>query len=107
MTDSDQQLNKNEEARKHPRNPCFVAVESATWDSAFNRFIKNVGAGGVFFETPKAFAVGEKIILTFSHPGHENPVRIVGEIVWNVPQGLGVKFKYQDERLEAAINAIY
>jgi len=106
MTDSDQQLNKNEERRKHSRKPCFIAVEGATWDSAFNGFTKNIGAGGVFIETPQAFTVGEEITLTFSYPGHENPVKIVGEIVWNVPQGLAVKFKTADERLEAVIKAL-
>lgn len=106
MTDSDEQLNKNEERRKHPRKPCFVAVEGATWDSALDGFIKNISAGGVFFETPKAFAVGEEITLTFLYPGHEKPVKIVGEIVWNAPQGLGVKFKTADERFEAAIKAL-
>ncbi len=106
MTDSDQQLNKNEERRKHSRKPCFMAVEGATWDSAFNGFTKNIGAGGVFIETPQAFAVGEEITLTFSCPGHENPVKIVGEIVWNIPQGLAVKFKTADERVEAVIKAL-
>jgi Tfp pilus assembly protein PilZ len=106
MTDSDQQLNKNEERRKHSRKPCFMAVEGATWDSAFNGYTKNIGAGGVFIETPQAFAVGEEITLTFSCPGHENPVKIVGEIVWNIPQGLAVKFKTAGERVEAVIKAL-
>ena len=106
MTDSDQQLNKNEERRKHSTKPCFIAVEGATWDSAFNGFIKNIGDSGVFIETPQAFAVGEEITLTFSYPGHENPVKIVGEIVWNVPQGLAIKFKMPDERFEEAIKAV-
>ena len=75
MTDSDQQLDKNEERRKHSRKPCFIAFEGATWDSAFNGFTKNIGAGGVFIETPQAFAVGQEITLTFSYPGHENPVK--------------------------------
>jgi len=106
MTDSNQQLKKKEERRKHPRKPCFVAVEGATWDSAFEGFIKNISAGGVFFETPNAFAVGEEITLTVLFPGHEKPVKIVGEIVWNAPQGLGVEFKTADERLETAIKAL-
>lgn len=106
MTDPDQQLDKTKERRKHPRKPCFIAVEGATWDSAFHGFIKNIGAGGVFFETPQAFAVGQEITLTFSYPGHENPVKIVGEIVWNVPQGLAIKFKTADQRFEAAIKAV-
>jgi Tfp pilus assembly protein PilZ len=106
VKDSDQQRNKNEERRKHLRKPCFIAVKGATWDSAFDGFIKNIGAGGVFFETPKAFAVGEEITLTFLYPGHEKPVKIVGEIVWNLPEGLAVKFKTADERLEAAIKAL-
>jgi Tfp pilus assembly protein PilZ len=106
MTDSHEQLNKNEERREHPRKPCFVGVEGATWDSAFSGFVKNMSAGGVFFETPKAFAVGEEITLTFSYPGHENPVKIAGEIVWNGAQGLGVKFKTPDERLEGVIKAL-
>jgi Tfp pilus assembly protein PilZ len=106
MTDSDQQTDKHEERREHPRKPCLISADGATGDSAFNGFIKNISAGGVFIETPQAFAVGEEVSLTFSCPGHEDPVKIVGEIVWNVPGGLGVKFKTPDERLEAVIKAL-
>jgi Tfp pilus assembly protein PilZ len=105
MTDPDQQPNRQEERRKHPRKPCAMAVDGSTWDSAFNGFIKNLSAAGVFIETPHAFAVGEQIRLTFSYPGLEDPVEVVGEIVWNVPQGLGVKFNTPDERFEAMMKS--
>ncbi len=106
MTDSDQQTNKHGERREHPRKPCFISADGAACDCAFNGFIKNISTGGVFIETPQAFAVGQEITLTFSYPGHENPVKIVGEIVWNIPQGLAVKFKTADERVEAVIKAL-
>ena len=95
----------DEQGYKHPRNPSFLGADGTTWDFAFGEFIKNMTAGGLFLETPKTFAVGEEITLTFSYPGYEIPVKIVGEIVWNVPQGLGVKFKTPRERLEKVINA--
>jgi len=73
-------------------------------------FVKLYHAQSEIFSSPffcsEPSPVGEEIILTFSYPGHENPVKIVGEIVWNVPQGLAVKFKTADERLEAAIKAL-
>ncbi len=106
MTDSGQQPNKREERRKHPRKPCSVDVDGASWDSAFNGCIKNMSAGGVFVETPSVFAVGEEIKLTFSFPEHEEPIEIVGEIVWNVPQGLGVKFKSPSQQVEAMIKSL-
>ena len=106
MTDSAQQPDENQDRRKHPRKSHFMAVEGATLDSAFNGFIKNISALGVFLETPKAFAVGEEITLSFSDPDHEDPVKIVGEIVWNIPGGLAVKFKKPDKRLEAFIKAL-
>lgn len=106
MTDSDQQLKKNEERRKHPRKPFLKAVERATWDSTFHEFIKNIDACGVFFETPQAFAVGQEVTLTFSYPGYKNPVKIIGEIVWKIPHGVAIKFKTADERFEAAIKAL-
>jgi Tfp pilus assembly protein PilZ len=106
MTRSDQQSNKQEDQRKHPRKPCSVVVEGASWDSAFNGCIKNVGGGGVFIETPSAFAVGEEITLTFSSPNHEEPIKIVGEIVWNVPHGIGVKFKSSRQQVEAMTKSL-
>jgi hypothetical protein len=100
------QLHKHKERRKHPRKPCSVVVEGASWDSAFNGCIKNMGGGGVFIETPSAFAVGEEITLIFSSPNHEEPIKIVGEIVWNAPGGLGVAFNKTPHGLATMIESL-
>ncbi len=97
--------NKPEEQRKDARSPCSVDADCTTWNSAFRGSLQNISAGGVFIETKGAFGVGDEITLTFSTPNHQDPVKIVGEIVWHVPQGIGVKFKTPGQELEAVIKS--
>jgi Tfp pilus assembly protein PilZ len=49
---------------------------------------------------------GQEIILSFSSPNREEPVKIAGEIVWSVPRGIGVKFKVTSQDLEDVIKSL-
>jgi Tfp pilus assembly protein PilZ len=55
--------------------------------------IKDISAGGAFIEFSRPFPIGQEITLVFSSLGDQKPVRIIGEIAWTGPQGIGVKFK--------------
>ncbi len=43
--------------------------------------------------TSRRFLVGEEVTLVFLDPVTKEHCRITGEIVWQGPQGIGVKFK--------------
>jgi len=94
---SEEELEGNGE-RVFKRIPIFVAVNYAVEGRPYQDFVRNVGAGGVFIETPKRFSVGQKVLLSFSLPNDPKVIKIEGEIVRTTPQGVGVEFKMVERR---------
>ena len=84
--------------RVFKRIPVFVAVNYAVEGRPYQDFVRNVGAGGLFIETPKRFSVGQKVLLTFSLPNDPKVIKIEGEIVRTTPEGVGVAFKVAERR---------
>ncbi len=95
------------DAREHSRKSCSIEVTYTTQNQVFTDYIKNISTGGVYIDTPAAFAAGEQITLTFASPNREEPIRLTGEIVWNLPEGLGVRFtKPLGKELEKIIESL-
>ncbi len=92
-----------QERREHTRESCCLSVKGLTGDSAFKALAKNISLAGAFIETQNVFAVDEKIVLSFTLPGQDEPIKIVGKIVWNGPGGFGVQFTDTPKRLVSAI----
>jgi len=90
------------EKRRHPRIPCFVAVEYVAQGRAYTDFIRDTSRGGMFIETYWPFMIGEKLSLTFNPPEINRPIKVSGEVVRINPKGIGVKcestpIKYEGE----------
>lgn len=92
--------------RKHPRKPCFMAVDYGTTDRAFRGFIRDISTGGVFIETHMTLPVAQEVILTFSSSKYKTPIKVTGKIAWRGPHGIGVKFKTEDQHLEPMIKSL-
>ena len=73
--------------RKFARRPYFMPIERA-----FNGYIQNISSGGLLIETREALSVGQQVILSFLRPKSREHVKIGGEVVRQIPNGLGVKF---------------
>ena len=91
------------EKRRHPRIPCFVAVEYVAQGRAYTEFIRDTSRGGMFIETYWPFMIGETLSVTFSPPDKKRPIKISGEVVRTNPKGIGVKcqsipIKYDGDR---------
>jgi hypothetical protein len=78
--------------RKFARRPYFMPVDFATADRAFNGYIQNISSGGVLIETREPLPVGQQVTLSFLRPKSREHVKVGGEIVRKIPNGLGVKF---------------
>jgi Tfp pilus assembly protein PilZ len=92
-----------EEKRRHPRIPCFVAVEYVAQGRAYTEFIRDTSRGGMFIETYWPFMIGETLSLTFNPPDKKRPIKISGEVVRTNPKGIGVKcestpIKYEGDK---------
>lgn len=69
-----------------------MPVDFATADRAFNGYIQNISSGGALIETREPLPVGQQVTLSFLRPKSREHVKIGGEIVRQIPNGLGVKF---------------
>jgi hypothetical protein len=86
------QQSKFDEKRKHPRKKTFVWTECSADTRFFTDFIQNLSVSGLFIETQLPFFVGEKLSMTFSLPGADDPIKITGKIVRIDSNGIGVQF---------------
>ena len=62
-------VSMSRERRTYPRRPCFLSVNYATEERAYQEFIQDISASGAFIETRHALPVGQNIAMTFALPG--------------------------------------
>ncbi|MHA2315111.1 MAG: PilZ domain-containing protein [Candidatus Hermodarchaeia archaeon] len=81
------------ERRRQTREACTVLVDYTIKEQVYKDFILNITRGGALIATSRGFLPGEEVRLAFPDPISKEHCRITGEIVWEGPQGIGVKFK--------------
>jgi type IV pilus assembly protein PilZ len=104
--------------RTHDRFEVTWAVDLVADDTFLYASIANISQMGIFVKTTDPLAVGTKLMLSFSPPGHES-FKLEGAVAWvnklkpggdNPNPGMGVKFidlKLDDrERLVEIIRTI-
>jgi Tfp pilus assembly protein PilZ len=69
-----------------------MAVNYATRGEAYEDFIQDISAGGVFIETNAHFVAGQTLSITLPLPGHQHFIQVSGEVVRVSAHGIGVKF---------------
>jgi hypothetical protein len=86
------QKSKNEK-RKYPRRSTFMEITySSGQRRIFEDFVRNISAGGLFIETNLISELGQKLTMTFSHPGSGDPIKVLGKVIRVDSGGIGVKF---------------
>jgi len=86
------------EKRGDTRRTCLISADYIIEKEAFNGYILDISAFGVFIETNVIFPAGQKLSMSFSLPNHQKPFNFKGQIVWSGSQGVGVKFDYLSPR---------
>ncbi len=84
--------NRNEK-REYLRKSCPTPIGFAALDKHHTAIIKNISDGGVCLDTVAAIDIGKDVALKIQLTDDQEPIMIIGEVVWNSPRGLGVKFK--------------
>ena len=52
-------------------------------------------------------SVGQEITVNFpTLPDKHEPIELYGKVAWAMPEGIGVKFKAEDQNLEAMIESL-
>jgi LysM repeat protein len=79
--------------REFPRIPCRVLVDYVVGGAAYRDCIANISEGGAFIETSNPLEPGSPITLSFSLFHDQQPIKVVGEVAWAGPTGVGVRFR--------------
>ena len=78
--------------RRHPRRACLMPLDYSVQGRQFKGYILDINTHGAFIETNDYFFSGQEIIMTYSVPHYQKPLRVTGEIVWSSQNGIGIKF---------------
>src|ERR1700759_2591930 len=88
------------ERREHDRVDVTWAVDCVADDTFLYASIANISQMGIFVRTVEPLAIGTKMKLAFSPPGHE-PFELQGAVAWvnpvraqgdNPNPGMGIQF---------------
>jgi Tfp pilus assembly protein PilZ len=83
---------KNEK-RKYPRRSTLIDITySSDQRRIFEDFVRNISDGGLYIETNLVTELGQKLTMTFSHPGSGDPIKALGKVIRVDSGGIGVKF---------------
>ena len=85
---------ESKDRRGHARKPCIIPLDYKVNRRSFKGYILDISAFGVFIETSDYFFSGQEILMVFSVPNYQKPLKLTGEIVWSSQQGIGVKFTH-------------
>jgi Tfp pilus assembly protein PilZ len=80
------------ERRRQSREACTVLADYTLKEQVYKDLILNISRGGALIFTSRRFSLGEEVTFAFPDPVTRKNCRIAGEIVWQGPQGIGVKF---------------
>lgn len=92
--------------RRHERVDLLEIIDYSVEDHHYRDFIDDISESGVFIRTSRMLPVGKEIVMTFMSPENSRPMKITGEIVRSLPEGVGVRFKLQSQVQSDIIRAI-
>lgn len=98
------QYPSGEERRGDDRKMCFFAeVDYSVGNSVYTAPIKNISNGGVFIETNEPFRIGTDVAMLFSDYSNIDLIKVVGDVVRRIPEGIAVKFDLSGNRQTSEI----
>jgi type IV pilus assembly protein PilZ len=102
------------ERRSSVRAPIELRVEYKRLNSFFADYTRNISKGGTYIRTDKPLPVGTELAFCLVVPRLDDPMRLVGRVVWIVapegateerPAGMGIEFQFHDDRQRRDIDA--
>ena len=90
--------------RRATRHDCEHEVGYAFQDASYIDYIQDINAWGVFIQSEQKVPVGESILMTIPLLCNETSIKVVGQVVWSGPEGMGVRFSMGIG--QTAVNAI-
>ena len=81
-----------QERRQAERHVCRHKVGYAIQDASYIDYIEDINAWGVFIQSEQQVPVGESILMTIPLFSNETSIKVLGQVVWSGPEGMGVRF---------------
>lgn len=91
-------MSQKGDRRRHQRKCCRWAVRVHGSARLRDEWIADIGQGGVFVETLYPLRVGTRVELELVLEGHQDALRITGEVLWvrhpheSPKPGMGIRF---------------
>ena len=79
--------NDESDRRLHVRVPIELKVEYKRLNTFFADYTKNISKGGTFIKTSKALKIGTEFIFSLTVPELEEPIKLLGRVMWVVKEG--------------------
>jgi len=85
------------EKRHSQRTNCLLPVNFVVKGQSYSDSLKNLSREGACIHTSRSFSIGAEISLEL--PPRDNGKKVVGDVVWVGPEGIGVRFRVLDRTL--------
>ncbi len=92
--------------RQDERIDLLEIIEYSVDEQYYRDFFQDISESGLFIRTSNSFSIGKEILLFLMSSEQERPIKIKGEIVRLLPDGIGVKFKIESQVQSDLINSI-
>ncbi len=83
--------------RQHERIDLLEIIEYSVDEQYYRDFFQDISESGLFIRTSNSFPIGKEIFMSLMSSEQERPIKIKGEIVRLLPDGVGVKFKIESQ----------
>ena len=100
------------EKRSQPRHVIRLEVNYRCGDTYLFSQSSNLSEMGIFLATPTPLGKGTQIELSFADPGSQDPIRVLGEVMWTlhakagVEPGMGVRFIEPSAEVRSRVKAL-
>jgi len=85
------------EKRRFQRTDCLIPIRYELRGQPFGDALRNISEGGGYLQSFRVFSVGEEISMELPPLDYEE--KVVGDVVWVGPKGIGLKFRAPDREL--------
>ena len=81
--------------RNFPRIECNLLVDFAVQGKAYQGYMRDISAGGIFIITSEQFQIGQeiRICFTLNQSTHNLPLKITGTVKRNYRDGVGIQYQ--------------
>lgn len=84
--------------RECKRKPCFfMAVDYVADNRVYTEPVQDISTTGLFIETDCYLPIGENVNMVFTDYDNLRLIKIAGNVIRSMGNGIAIKFKYSDK----------